>query len=109
MPLLVLNRALGTNRGFLLIVLYAHPSMRAVPATKKQTSIPTTVGTANETAVHLKLLVSFAIVIQVVEHGQCIRENNIVHTAVNQVHPLSTKSVCNCVKSLISVRLPVAI
>ena len=63
----------------------------------------------SETAVHLKLLVSFAIVIQVVEHGQCIRENNIVHTAVNQVHPLSTKSVCNCVKSLISVRLPVAI
>ena len=81
--------------------------MRAVVATKKQINIPIPAGTAKEMAVHFRLFVSFPMVIQVVEQGQCISENKMVHTAVNHVHPLSTKSACNCVRSLISMRLPV--
>ena len=82
--------------------------MRAVVATKKQINIPIPAGTAKEMAVHFRLFVSFPMVIQVVEQGQCISENKMVHTAVNHVQPLSTKSACNCVRSLISMRLPVA-
>ena len=96
-------------KAFILTFLYAHPKIRAVPATRKQTNIPIIVGTAKEIAVHFKLFVSFPMVIQVVEHGQCIKENSIVHIAVSQVQPLLTNSVCSCVRSLISVRLPVAI
>ena len=45
---------------------------------------------------------------QVVEQGQCIKENNIVHTAVTQVHPFVTNNACICDKSPISVSCPVA-
>lgn len=54
----------------LLSSSYASPNIRAVVATRKQTSIPTAVGRAKESRVHLALSVSFAIVIQVVEQNQ---------------------------------------
>ena len=38
--------------------IYARPSRRAPFATSRQTSMPMTVGTAKETAVHLRLWVS---------------------------------------------------
>ena len=43
----------------------------------------------------------------VVEHGQCISENSIVHTAVTHVQPFCTNSVCSAERSFISTRLPV--
>ena len=47
---------------------------------------------AKPNAAHLKLPVSFFIVINVVEHGQCISENIIVFTAVSQVQPFCKKT-----------------
>lgn len=75
----------------------------------KHTTIPHKVGTNIEINVHLFDLVSFFIVKHVVEHGQCIKENNITEIAVVIVHPLSTNKVFNSVKLLKSVKLPVAI
>ena len=54
--------------------------------------MPITVGTRKETAVHFQLCVSLRMVRQVVEQGQCISEKSIVHTAVSQVQPWSTRS-----------------
>lgn len=68
--------------------IYASPNNLDIEATTKHTSKPIVVGTAKETAVHLRLCVSFFIVKQVVEHGQCSKENSIVQTAVSQVQPL---------------------
>lgn len=56
-----------------------------------QRIMPKTVGITADNAAHLKLLVSFFIVINVVEHGQCISENIIVFIAVSQVQPLFMK------------------
>ena len=53
--------------------------------------------------IHLKLPVSFFIVRQVVEHGKCNKENNMVHIAVVIVHPLSTNICFNNERLLISV------
>ena len=72
----------------------------------KQIVKPQIVGIIKERAVHLKLLHSFFIVKQVVEHGQCIRQNNDVQRAVNQVQPLLTNSVLSSVKLSYSVKLP---
>lgn len=51
--------------------------------------------------VHLRLPVSFLIVRQVVEQGQCIKEKKIVQMAVSDVQPLSTS---NCFKSTSEVK-----
>lgn len=59
--------------------------------------------------VHFHDFVSFFIVKQVVEHGQCIKENSITDMAVIKVQPLSTNNVFNSVKLEKSVRVPVAI
>lgn len=64
----------------------------AMLANARQITTPIIVGIIKETAVHLRLPVSFLIVKSVVEQGQCINENSIVLIAVIQVHPLSTKS-----------------
>ena len=66
-----------------------------------------TVGTAKETAVHFRLCVSLWIVRQVVEQGQCIKENSMVQIAVSQVQPLSTSSWRSWARSFISNILPV--
>ncbi len=76
---------------------------------KKHTTNPVTVGTSQETAVHFMLCVSFLMVRQVVEQGQCIKENSMVLTAVIQVQPFATKSSFKTDKSLISRMLPSAI
>ena len=68
--------------------LYASPSNLASAAVNAQTAIPQAVGTAIENSVHFALRVSRAIVKTVVEHGQCISENNIVLSAVSHVQPL---------------------
>jgi len=52
-----------------------------------QMAIPNKVGKRKDTTVHFKLLLSFFIVISVVEHGQCIRENMIAQRAVICVQP----------------------
>lgn len=75
----------------------------------KQTVTPITVGKIKETKVHFMLCVSFLMVIQVVEQGQCINENSMVQIAVTGVHPLSTSSVFSWVRFWKSVRLPSAI
>ena len=48
---------------------------------------PNKVGRRKETNAHLKLWLSFFMVISVVEQGQCIRENTTAHIAVTDVHP----------------------
>ena len=72
----------------------------------KQIVKPQIVGIIKERAVHLELLHSFFIVKQVVEQGQCIRQNNEVQRAVNQVQPLLTNRVFNSVKFSYSAKLP---
>ena len=51
------------------------------------TIMPSIVGKRNETSVHLRLWLSFFIVMSVVEHGQCISENTIAQSAVTFVQP----------------------
>lgn len=75
---------------------------------RKQITNPVTDGTSQETAVHFQLCVSFRMVRQVVEQGQCIREKSMVLTAVTQVQPLDTKRSRKTDKSLISKILPFA-
>ncbi len=87
----------------------AKPKSRQILATQKQTVTPITVGKIKETKVHFMLCVSFLMVIQVVEQGQCINENSMVQIAVTGVHPLSTSSVFSWVRFWKSVRLPSAI
>lgn len=76
-------------------------------ATMAQMTIPQAVGIKNESAVHLKLPVSFLIVRQVVAHGKCMREKSMVHTAVTQVHPFASSSVRSSARFDRSIRLPV--
>lgn len=78
----------------------------AVFAKTKHTIKPVNVGTKMDTAVHLRLRVSFFIVRQAVEQGQCISENSIVLTAVIQVQPLPTSSCFNSHKLPHSIILP---
>lgn len=49
--------------------------------------MPQTVGTANETRVHFQDFVSFLMVRQVVEQGQCMMEKSMTEIAVTQVQP----------------------
>lgn len=86
-----------------------HITSSAARDTRKQNSIPVTVGIRKAAAIHLTPPVSFRIVRSVVEHGQCMRENSIVQTAVTHVQPLSTKSWCICVRLSISRMLPWAV
>lgn len=68
-----------------------------------------TVGSNTETAVHLRLPVSFFIVSTVVEQGQCVREKIITEIAVFTVQPFEIKSSRIAVMEESSVRLPVDI
>ena len=54
----------------------------AVSVTRKHKPMPITVGIAAAASVHFMLPDSFLIVISVVEHGQCIKENSITLIAV---------------------------
>ena len=85
----------------------SRPTSRAPFATRAQDARPAAVGSANAAAVHFQLCDSLRMVIHVVEHGQCISENSIVHTAVTHVQPFCTNSVCSAERSFISTRLPV--
>lgn len=67
----------------------------AMLANKMQTEIPIAVGIITASAVHFQLFVSFFMVSNVVEQGQCIRENNMVLTAVIQVQPWLTNNSFN--------------
>lgn len=89
--------------------LHSYKNALAIVVNKKHTTIPVTVGTRKEAIVHFTLWVSFFIVRQVVEQGQCIRENNMVLTAVIQVQPWLTNRSLSTDRSLISSRLPSAI
>ena len=55
------------------------------------TARPKKVGNRKENAVHLKLAVSFFIVISVVEQGQCMSEKTVVQTAVLAVQSLAIR------------------
>ena len=66
----------------------SRPTSRAPFATRAQDARPAAVGSANAAAVHFQLCDSLRMVRHVVEHGQCISENSIVHTAVTHVQPL---------------------
>ena len=70
--------------------------------------MPIMVGVIKDISIHFLLWVSFRIVKQVVEHGQCIKENNIVLIAVIIFHPLSINNFLSTFKSSISKRLPCA-
>ena len=61
-----------------------------------------------ETAVHLRLPVSFFIVRQVVEQGQCISENSITLTAVIHVQPLAISRFLSSARLDKSMMLPAA-
>lgn len=78
---------------FMPFFVYIMPDIFAVPAMIKQMMLPNTKGSNIEIPAHFQLPASFFIVRQVVEHGQCINENNIVHNAVTHVQPLSV-SIC---------------
>lgn len=67
---------------------------------------PAIVGIKTAAKVHFQLFVSFFIVIQVVEQGQCIRENKSKFTAVIQVHPFWIKICFMKIVSVISVNTP---
>ncbi len=71
--------------------------------------IPQIVGKAMATAVHFKLLVSLYIVKHVVEHGQCIRENIIVHIAVFIVHPFNIRISRILISEVVSTSSPVIV
>ena len=71
------------------------PNSAATALTAMQSATPHNVGIKNDAAVHLKLCVSFLIVISVVEHGQWNMENSIVHSAVTHVQPFATSKVCS--------------
>ena len=62
----------------------------------KHSVMPITVGVSMETRVHLRLPVSFFMVMQVVAQGQCIRENSSMETAVVQLQPFCTSSALSC-------------
>ena len=64
--------------------------------------IPREAGRRAASIVHFQLPVSFLMVRSVVEHGQCMREKSMVHSAVVIVHPWETNS------AFISGRLPVS-
>lgn len=81
----------------------------ATEVNMKHAANPIIVGTSMETAVHLRLCVSFFMVRQVVEHGQCISENSITLIAVIHVHPLSISNCFNSVRSSNSKIFPFAI
>lgn len=74
--------------------------------TIKHIQNPQTVGTNIESRVHFSLPLSFLIVRQVVEHGQCIKENNITHIAVSDVQPLDTKISFKVDKLSYPIKLP---
>ena len=56
------------------------------------TSTPRAVGRAMARPVHLRLPVSFQMVMQVVEQGQWKSEKSMTHRAVVQVQPLAVSS-----------------
>ena len=60
--------------------------------TSIQAAIPQRVGSTAASAVHLRLPVSFLMVISVVAQGQCISEKSMVQRAVTEVQPLARNS-----------------
>jgi len=87
----------------------AKPNVRTTVANVMHTTTPTTVGTRNDTSVHLVLPVSLRMVRHVVLHGQCISENSMVHAAVSQVQPFSTNSARSSAKLSSSISAPLDI
>lgn len=67
------------------------------------------VGSRMETTVHLMLLVSLYIVIQVVEQGKWKSVNISIFIAVSRLHPFSASRFFSADKSEISVRFPLAV
>ena len=67
-----------------------YTNIRATVAKAKHSTIPQTVGTRKDMAVHFRLPDSLRMVRRVVVQGQCIREKSMVLTAVIQVQPLFT-------------------
>lgn len=63
-------------------------------------------GTKKEIKVHFKLLLSFFIVKQVVEQGQCMIENNITQIAVIKVQLFKISNSFNAVKLSSSIICP---
>ncbi len=72
------------------VFVYAKPSNLTIDANIKHIAIPAIVGIIMDRAVHFQLPDSFLMVRQLVEQGQCIRENSIIQAAVSQVQPLDT-------------------
>ena len=73
---------------------------------RRREAVAAAVGISAARAVHRRLPVSFQMVRQVVEHGQCARENSAMHTAVSPVQPLSVSSCPRPARLSHSVRVP---
>ena len=71
------------------------PNNRKTFETIKQTVRPTIVGIKKAAIVHFILPLSFFIVRQAVEQGQCIKLKSMVDKAVIKVHPLATSNPFN--------------
>ena len=78
------------------------------PCTARQSARPNAVGSATAASVQRTLRVSFQMVRQVVEHGQCATVNTSVHSAVQIVQSFASSSVRKAVRSVTSVMEPVA-
>ena len=85
------------------------PNILTNVAITKHNPKPVTVGSKNPIAVHFQLFVSFLIERQVVEQGQCTKENTMTHNAVTHVQLFATNNSFSAIKSSISVNVPVAI
>lgn len=68
-------------------ICYAKPDNLTTVVNIKHIIMPAVVGIIMDRAVHFQLPVSFLMVKQLVEQGQCIRENIIIQAAVSQVQP----------------------
>lgn len=66
--------------------------------------MPIRVGSRKATIVHFLLLVSFFIVNNVVEHGQCARLKSMVEIAVIVVQPLLINRSFRVFRSAISIK-----
>ena len=70
----------------------ASPMSVHTPCTARQSARPNAVGSATAASVQRTLRVSFQMVRQVVEHGQCATVNTSVHSAVQIVQSFASSS-----------------
>ena len=74
----------------------------------KQSASPHAAGRRTAASVHLTLCVSFQMVRQVVEQGQCAMVNTSAHSAVQAVQPFDSSRAWNEARSVTSASVPAA-